>query len=306
MPKLRAEAIAAESRKLAEGLSPEHKATGTMNVFSLDEAVYNGEKVYPYAPEDLIGKVYLHEENGHGEFIRAEVVRRLKQQNDDKTRHAIQFLVETGDGENKVEHIVDYVTLCDIVEAQEATVEEAPTDAIYTFKSILAHQGPLTVKDTWYKGSSWNILIEWDGGETTWEPLNLIAKSDPISVALYREENGLLNKKGWKYLKKHARNTRHVYTMVHNILKAKGSHGPKFKYGVRLPDRVKGCAILDAENGDTNWSDANRAELNLLDEFKAFQDCREFTEEKARALKAEGYQYIKLMMVYDVKHDGRY
>jgi hypothetical protein len=86
----------------------------------------------------------------------------------------------------------------------------------------------------------------------------------------------------------------------------KGNHGPKFKYGVRLQDRVKGCVVLDAENGDTNWSDANRAELNLLDEFEAFQDCREFTEEKASALKSKGYQYIKLMMVYDVKHDGRY
>jgi hypothetical protein len=101
-------------------------------------------------------------------------------------------------------------------------------------------------------------------------------------------------------------NTRHVYKLVCNILKAKGSHGPKFKYGFRLPDRVKGCAILDAENRDTNWSDANCAELNLLDESEAFQDCREFTEEKASALKAKGYQSIKLMMVYDAKHDGRY
>jgi hypothetical protein len=127
--------------------------------------------------------VYLHKEKGHGEFIQAEVVRKLKQQNDE-TCCTIQFLLETGDGENKVEHIVDYVTLCDIIEAQAATVEEAPTDVIYTLTSILAHQGLLTVKDTWYKGSSWNILIEWDGRETTWEPLNLIAKSDPISVAL--------------------------------------------------------------------------------------------------------------------------
>jgi hypothetical protein len=194
-PNLRAEAVAADSRKLAEELSPVHKSTGSMNVFSLDDAENNGEKVYPYAPEDLIGKVYLLEEKGHGEFVRAEVVWSLKQHNDE-TRRAIQFLVETGDGEDKVEHIVDYVMLCDIIEAQAATVEEAPTDAVYTFKSILAHQGPLTVKDTRYKGSSWNILIEWDGGETTWEPLNLIAKCDPISVALYGEENGLLMKKG--------------------------------------------------------------------------------------------------------------
>jgi hypothetical protein len=65
MPNLRADAIAADFRTLAEGLSHEHKAIGSMNVFSLHEAVYN---VYPYAPEDLIGKVYLHEEKGHGEL----------------------------------------------------------------------------------------------------------------------------------------------------------------------------------------------------------------------------------------------
>jgi hypothetical protein len=73
---------------------------GSMNVFLLDEAVYNGEKVYPYAPEDLIGQVYLHEEKGHGEFVQAEVVRKLKKQNDE-THHAIHFLVETGKGETK-------------------------------------------------------------------------------------------------------------------------------------------------------------------------------------------------------------
>jgi hypothetical protein len=46
----------------------------------------------------------------------------LKQQKDE-TRRAIQFLVETGDGDDEVEHIVDYVTLCDIIKAQAATVE---------------------------------------------------------------------------------------------------------------------------------------------------------------------------------------
>jgi hypothetical protein len=38
-PNLSADDIAADSWKLAEGLSPEHKAMGSMNGFLLDEAV---------------------------------------------------------------------------------------------------------------------------------------------------------------------------------------------------------------------------------------------------------------------------
>jgi Reverse transcriptase (RNA-dependent DNA polymerase) len=123
---------------------------------------------------------------------------------------------------------------------------------------------------------------------------------------MYGEANGLLNKKGWKYLKKHAKNLRKIYKRVREVLKAKAQGRPKYKYGVRLPDREKTCADLDEENGNTKWTDANKAELNLLDQFEAFEDCGEYTQEKAKALFYQGYQFIKLIMVYDVKHDGRY
>jgi hypothetical protein len=164
----------------------------------------------------------------------------------------------------------------------------------------------LTVKDPRYKGSAWNILIDWDAGEPTWEPLNLIAKSDPMSVSIYREKNGLLNKKGWKYLKRHARNTRKVCRHVREILKPRGADGQRFKYGLRLPSRAKDCADLDKENGNNKWTEANQAELALLDEFEAFEDCGEYTEEKAQALRDQGYQFTKLMMIYDLKHDGQF
>jgi Reverse transcriptase (RNA-dependent DNA polymerase) len=97
-----------------------------------------------------------------------------------------------------------------------------------------------------------------------------------------------------------------VYRDVREILKARGADGQRFKYGVRLPIRAKDCADLDKENGNNKWMEANQAELALLDEFEAFKDCGEYTEEKAQALRDQGYQFIKLMMIYDVKHDGRF
>jgi Reverse transcriptase (RNA-dependent DNA polymerase) len=63
---------------------------------------------------------------------------------------------------------------------------------------------------------------------------------------------------------------------------------------------------LDRENGDSKWTEAAKAELDLLEEFEAFVDHGKYTDEKVSKLIRKGYQYIKLIMVYDVKPDGRY
>jgi Reverse transcriptase (RNA-dependent DNA polymerase) len=201
---------------------------------------------------------------------------------------------------------MNYTDLCDIVEAQVQAMEDGTDDGLLTFDHILAHQGPLTVKHPDYKGSAWNILMEWDFKEPTWEPLNLIARCDPVLVAVYGETNGLLGKKGWRFLKRHARNVRKIYRHIREIAKAKGKDGPRYKYGIRLPDKTRSCAELDQENGDSKWTEATKAELDLLEKFEAFVDHGMYTDEKASELIRKGYQYIKLIMVYDVKHDGRY
>ena len=76
---------------------------------------------------------------------------------------------------------------------------------IYTFKSILDHQGPLKCRDPKYKGPQWNVLVAWDDGTQTWEPLNIIGKHDEITLAKYAKENDLLSKPGWKFLRKTAK-----------------------------------------------------------------------------------------------------
>ena len=52
-------------------------------------------------------------------------------------------------------------------------------EAYWSFKDIIAHQGPLTKEDPHYKESSYNVMIEWDTGETTYEMLSLIIQDDP-------------------------------------------------------------------------------------------------------------------------------
>ena len=43
------------------------------------------------------------------------------------------------------------------------------------FGAIFGHKGPLKVTDPKWKGSKNKIQIDWETGETTFEPLNVIA-----------------------------------------------------------------------------------------------------------------------------------
>ena len=40
----------------------------------------------------------------------------------------------------------------------------------------------------------------------SWEPLPIIRKDDPVTIAEYAKENNLLNTRGWKWARKIAKN----------------------------------------------------------------------------------------------------
>jgi hypothetical protein len=50
-------------------------------------------------------------------------------------------------------------------------------------------------------GSQITLLIEWENGEITKEPLRIIAADDPVTCAKYARENGLLDQPRWKRFK---------------------------------------------------------------------------------------------------------
>ena len=74
-------------------------------------------------------------------------------------------------------------------------------DIVWKFKEIIGHQGPLVQNHKDYKGSMYNLTILWENGETSIEPLSLIAADDPVSCAIYARKNNLINLPGWKGLK---------------------------------------------------------------------------------------------------------
>ena len=64
---------------------------------------------------------------------------------------------------------------------------------IWHYKKIVGYQGPLKLGDKDYNGSNYNVLLEWETGEVTAEPLNIIASNDPVTCAIYAQEKGLLD-----------------------------------------------------------------------------------------------------------------
>jgi hypothetical protein len=65
-----------------------------------------------------------------------------------------------------------------------------------------------------YNRSTYNLLIEWENGETTKEPLQVIAKDDPVTCAINAKDNGLLDLPGWKQFKSIARRQKKFTRMV--------------------------------------------------------------------------------------------
>ena len=92
------------------------------------------------------------------------------------------------------EEILTYQEICDLVKQQDA--EELGEDKLWTFKKILGHNRPVKPHDKEWKGSQFNVCVLWEAITITDEPLKLIAKDDPVSVATYAYENDLLKTPG--------------------------------------------------------------------------------------------------------------
>ena len=111
-------------------------------------------------------------------------------------------------------------------------------DGLYRFKCIKDHKGPYTSSDPEYNGSSYNLLIEWETGEQTWEPLSNIIASDPYTCAVYAKEHDLLNTPGWKLLKRHARTARRRIRILKKSKYRQARASRKYKHDGKSPETM--------------------------------------------------------------------
>ena len=102
-----------------------------------------------FAPDELIGMTISKKVDNDIVSAKAE------------NHQKIKFLLSLGNG--ALEEIISYNELSDLFSELMGARESGKHDFL-TYSSILDHQGPLKSHDPKYKGSSYNVLMEWDDG----------------------------------------------------------------------------------------------------------------------------------------------
>jgi hypothetical protein len=248
-------------------------------------------------PHDIVGRTFLMpstDANSNDATIRVKI-RAAIQKHDldlaqDKMRQ--QYLVTMGREER--EDVMTYSEILQHIDSDDTQ------DRVWAFQQITGHQGPLAKTHPHYKGSTYNVQILWESGETTYEPLDNIAKDDPVSCAVYAREHDLLDTPGWKRFKRMAIRHKKLIRQVNQAKLRSYRTAPKYMYGYEVPRDYNHAVQLDIANGNTKWQDCTKLEMQQLLEYKTFMDIG------IDVPLPPDFTRIRVHLVYAVKHDGRH
>ena len=248
---------------------------------------------------NLLGRSFLLPPEDNGERHMAKVI-----DIDDhgQTLEDIKFKLKIN--KDQAEEIMSYNQLMDYI--QKGTDAEEDPDSLFKFRDIVAHQGPLESTDPNHRGSKYNVMVEWESGEVTYEPLTLISKDDPITCAVYAKKHDLLDTTGWKHLKRYAKTSKRLIRAVKQSRIRQVRASVRYQHGFRVPKDYNDAMRLDKENGNTHWQDAMDLELTQIHEYKVFKDTGKAKFNNGKVVTPDGFQKIRVHFVYAVKHDGRF
>jgi len=120
-------------------------------------------------PDDLIGRTYITSPSDDGSQHRIKIVEKLDVLADEMDSMPEMQRFRATNDEGTIEEIITYNQILQRLEKDDGDLGE------WKFKSITSHDGPLTPSSPKYNGSKWNVHVEWENGEITWEPLGIIA-----------------------------------------------------------------------------------------------------------------------------------
>ena len=256
-----------------------------------DDGYSDGYRVATLVPGELIGRSFLMEPDEDGQRFRAEIVQCVEeyegQLKDEPDR--IKFRCKVGDV--VLDKLVAYNEMMEFIEEQEMN-----EDGTWRFRRIVGHRQR--------KGRQAEVLVLWESGEQTYEPIRNIYAADRYLLAEYARDNDLLDKWDSKSLKlkRAAADSRNLITMV-NKAKLKSFHSaPVYMYGYEVPRNHAHAMELDRRNGNTKWRDSEALEIAQVQEYSTFEDLGHKSTSRAPS----DFKKISLHFVYAVKHDGRH
>jgi hypothetical protein len=267
-----------------------------------EDPTKDGQTLMTFNPTDLIGRSFIADTQD-GQRQRIEIIEAIDAHtsllHQDPTH--IKFRCSTND--EQFAEILSYTEILDYIEKEREYVETSEDGlTLWKFKRIVGHEGPLARSHPNYNGSRYNVMVEWETGEITSEPLSIVAADDPVSCAVYARDKELLQDPSWRRFKAIAK--RHgKYLREINQAKLKSfRHTPKYQYGYEVPRSYNHAVELDNIAGNTKWQDSVKLEMEQLAEYDTFTDRGVFDKSKP----PEGYKRIRTHLVFAIKHDGRH
>ena len=104
-------------------------------------------------------------------MVRAKVTRKVVEIIDQENGHRIEnnnSILDIGNG--KVEELISYNQLLDHLDSAQDN-DFVMDQELFKFRAIIGHQGPLQETDPDWKGSKYNVQVEWETREVTfWTP----------------------------------------------------------------------------------------------------------------------------------------
>ena len=121
----------------------------------------------------------------------------------------------------------------------------------YKFRALTNHHGLLKKSDSNYNGSLYNVLVEWEGGEITEEPLSIFSQHDPVTCAAYAKEKNLLHLPEWNELKHIAKHQKTPTRAINQTKIKQGRRSATYQFGYLIPRDYKHALELDKLNGNS-------------------------------------------------------
>ena len=90
-----------------------------------------------------------------------------------------------------------------------------------------------------YIGSPYNVMVEWETGEITEEPLSIIAKDDPVTCAAYAKEDNLLHLPEWDKLKHIAKHQKTLTRAINQTKIRQVRRSATYQFGYLSPRNYK-------------------------------------------------------------------
>jgi hypothetical protein len=125
--------------------------------------------------------------------------------------------VSVGDG--SPEDILTYNQILAHLEKQhqDDIKRELHGEKFWTFKEILDHcrvEGQLMV------------FVKWEDNSYTWEPLNIIGKGDPVTIADYAKRNDLIETPEKKRFRRYAKKEKKINCLLNQLHVSAMRHRP--------------------------------------------------------------------------------